>query len=503
MIRKIMVMLILLLMFSGVFAKNIHDNNKIIKDNNGVVIEQKENKIDDKVKIYKDESIAMIGDTYYNKYGGVNRSDLKDANIKIKDKFISVTDYNSTDEDFEVSMYVGTNDVKYAIMHHNTSQDYNYISLFGDYIGDVISKDGYLYYDTDLFSSQIATIPSHYSEGVVELSGGIWSSTVVDELDIDLEDYFTGVKKFTICDNFFCDNSGTIPVTETIYNGLISLTRSNIYYEVDTLDNYQDQLINIIFRSGYNSNDDIDYNRGLGAFNDELQVQVIGDDNSYYYSGFYLTYFFPDESVQYGQQSTNPILDSTNYIFLLEDNDAFVNKGFSSTLITLDDDENFGFKINEHYLNYDTWGIRLNDDLGVPIAGSGKELERYMTGCQSYSNAEIEVQICSNNYKGDLVYIRPQGVDFDGSIEIYACNNEYDACATEKSYEIDILIDSPDVLPILDLTIPDLSMGYYEYESIDLDDYFSGYTSFDIDIDNTAYEISKVKDVGQIGRAHV
>ena len=489
--KKVIIALILMLMAFNVFSVDVEDNNAIEKHWNGTLIEQKSTSLDEMIEEYTEEEIIEGNDTYYNKYGGINRTDLEGADIIIEDKLISVRDYEESWHQFEVVMYVGTDNVKYAIMHHDNSTDYNYISMFGEYIGDAVSKEGYLYYDTNRFSTQIATIPSHYSTGEIQESGGQYRSVVADELEIFLDDYFTRVKRFTICDIRDCTSSPIILDEPTTADGTIPLDRGVVSYDIDS-DDYDTQLIeiNTLLPTNYQS-----YNKGFYAHNDELEIQVKGDDDKYYYSGFYLNYFFPDEPVQYGQTSMfSDTLDNPSYIHTLDDNDAFVQKGFSSTLITLDDDENFGFKINEHFLNYDTWGFRLNDELGDPIIG--KELSRYMTGCQSYSGADIEVQICSNGYKQDMVYIRPQGVEFDGDIEIYVQNDEYDSGATEKAYTIDLDINSPTIAPVVLDTIDDINLGYYSYDSIVLDDYFSGYTSFDVDIDNTGCEISKNKNEG-------
>ena len=451
-----------------------------------------------------DETILNDKDIYYNEFGGVIREDLDNSSIIIEDKLISVMDYNSTSELFEVSLFVGTNGTKYAIKHDNNSLNYNYISNYGDYLGDVISKDGYIYYETNKFSSQIATIPSYYQEGFLTDSGVLdefdnilYSTSIIsnDILELDLLQYYTGIEGFTICDYYDCYILDGVLENQQYYLGYESLLTTFPTGSNPILSDFTD--INIY--SGYNDfTIDGPYAYKMGAYNNEITLQLNSDDSTNYYSSFYLNYFFPLEPPIYNYRGSSYLITdggfNTDFKFELSQNPSFLANSFDSDLITLDSDQNFGFKINPHFRNYDTWGFRLNDELGNPLAN--KQLSRSIDGCLSYTGSDIDIQICSDDYKADMLYINTKGLSFNGELEIYVLNSVYDI-NTEVSSIITLDVISPTTPPVLNSGFDDVVLGYYKYESIDIDDHISSYNSFNVNIDGGGLcDIDKVKDTG-------
>ena len=524
-IISLFTLLILLLTFNVFADEDIIDNNinnidinntikeKIIEKQINVVIDDYEDFVSSETVIFIpildeindniDDSILIDNNTYYNEFGGIIRDELDNSSIVIEDKLISVMDYNSTSELFEVSMWVGTDGVKYAIKHDNKSLNYNYIASYGEYLGEVISKDGYIYYNTDKFSSQIATIPSYYQEGFltdsgnVDGSGNILYTTSIDSndiLELDLLDYYTGIEGFNICDYYGCYMLDSTEENQQYYLGYNALLTEFPTGSNPILSDFTD--INV--QAGYTDYNVEDvYAFKLGAYNNEIQLNLNSDDNTNYYTSFYLNYFFPNEPPIYNYRGDTFATAGGGFItsqkFVLSSNPSFMANSFSSDLITLDSDENFGFKINSHFRNYNTWGFRLTDDEANPL--SSKELTRTTDGCLSYTGSEIDIQICSDDNKADMIYINTKGVSFDGNLELYVLNSVYDD-AFEVAYDITIDVNSPNVAPTLDNNINDIVLGYYDYNSVDIEDYFSGYTSFNVNINNDDCDIGKTVDTG-------
>jgi len=104
----------------------------------------------------------------YNVFGGVAGKNLNNANILISDKLIAVENYNRIlNKEFEVVKYVGTNNIQYDIYKHpDFITDYKYFFDGQHYkYTSVVSKDGYISFNTSSFSSFVSTIPSFTLQG--------------------------------------------------------------------------------------------------------------------------------------------------------------------------------------------------------------------------------------------------------------------------------------------------------------------------------------------------
>ena len=464
--KKVIILLLLLFIpfigFSEIegTSKDIIIDNKIMlndyKDFNIIIDNEKE------INLIKQKTTTNK-DVVYNKYGGVVRNNLDNATIVIKDKSITVKNYVKTKDNFTVNMYVGTHNVTYGLYHSDKYSDTRLVLSKGEYIGEIVSVDNYINFETDKFSTIIASLPIFFLDAFYDEFGEGQLVCNPTCNFINLNNYVTGVNTIFITElmsgeTLNIDVSGT---TDFFYPLQFS-NGQRIQFERD-FDYYGNT--NIYFRvresTTFNPFTPNPYNFRFG-------LNFVGSTQTTY-ANLWFTMFYESSDATFSEKSFSDLLIASN-------------KGWT-TSINLDPQQTVTIPINELFYNYYRFGFRLRDSLGNPIPNSYKDTNRAITGCTSvYSDIYFsDIKLCRGGWSSDSIVITTGNNAFTGEIDLFAYNSF--TGQDELFIPLDITIDTQsDTPPTQVLAMPDKSMLYNDYDFRSFDLYFDDYTNIEVNV---------------------
>ena len=141
----------------------------IISQNKEVKLEHINDKKDYK-NVYSDKNnLVEVQFNSFEKQGKISE-------VILKKEYASLKDFSSN-EIIKVRMFVGNDNVSYDIYRHSDfNKTKDYVRAYGDIIAyNITSKDGYLEYETNGFSTQVALIPALRFTSIEGRLGGRWT----------------------------------------------------------------------------------------------------------------------------------------------------------------------------------------------------------------------------------------------------------------------------------------------------------------------------------------
>ena len=368
---------------------------------------------------FKNLLVEKNKDKAYNIYGGVSRSDIDKSSVVISDRLIRVEDYDEElNEEFDVVLFTGDHLQEYNIYHSKEYNEYDDVKKHGEYLKTVYSYNGYIFYNTDEFSTQIASFFSSYS-----ISG-------TESLFFDLTDFFDNINQIdlTITDN---DNDNF--VLECV--GLCGDEEKTFTHE------------------------GVDYRVYVESVSDGArELEITGRDETRDH----------DVAISSSSDGTAGTTASDSFQLLTYPEDDPPSQIASIAPISLVGNDDESRILDNYFDNFDEVTLTFPADLSTQQLNA--ERITGVSDLNSYSGDEISVWLDYRGGSNDfLIRVFGQDIDYNEDFDLEICNDGQ--CITE-SFNVDIQEESIDP-PSQIASISDLDLVGFGSGTRTVGDYFN------------------------------